>query len=215
MYQCPVCGKGSNRRGDAFDTPDQVVAHVNGSHDPDHKGLRGKDIREDIVEVSDNTDSTDQVADSSQDSGRFESVHSGDSQAETDQASKEDESPSQTTEGYQNTTSTTSESTSADANSGGAVTASSPNSQSLKQSRTTTKTTSKSTSKSKSRSKPPSSRSKPRGKSRKSPVGAAASGVKKILSLLVSVVVIGVSLLGIKKMADNSNSSESDPWDGI
>lgn len=52
MYECPICGKSSNRRGDPFETEQQVIAHVDGSHDDDHEDIRGEDIRGDIAEVS-------------------------------------------------------------------------------------------------------------------------------------------------------------------
>lgn len=48
MFACPICGKDSNRRGDPFDSPEKVIAHVDGSHDDDHQGVRGEELREEI-----------------------------------------------------------------------------------------------------------------------------------------------------------------------
>lgn len=54
MFTCPLCGNSSNRRGNSFETVDQVVAHIDGSHDPDHDGVSGEEARAEIEEVDSN-----------------------------------------------------------------------------------------------------------------------------------------------------------------
>ena len=64
MYECPLCRKTSNRKGDTFDTTEQVIGHIDGSHDPNHEGATGEECREDIVAVEapadDDQDSVDE-----------------------------------------------------------------------------------------------------------------------------------------------------------
>lgn len=48
MYECPLCGKDSNRKGHPLDRVDKVVGHINGSHDDDHAGVRGEELVEEI-----------------------------------------------------------------------------------------------------------------------------------------------------------------------
>lgn len=50
VYPCPLCGKTSNRRGAPFDTPQQVVGHIDGARDPKHEGESGEDHLDDIEE---------------------------------------------------------------------------------------------------------------------------------------------------------------------
>ena len=57
MYSCPLCGKDSNRRGDPFNDPDRVIAHITGSHDADHDGVDGEEYREEIKATADGADS--------------------------------------------------------------------------------------------------------------------------------------------------------------
>lgn len=48
MYECPLCGKDSNRRGEPFTDPDRVASHITGSHDETHRDVRGEDMLEQI-----------------------------------------------------------------------------------------------------------------------------------------------------------------------
>jgi hypothetical protein len=39
LLECPICGRTKNRRGVPFESPDQVRAHISGSHDDDHSAV--------------------------------------------------------------------------------------------------------------------------------------------------------------------------------
>jgi hypothetical protein len=58
MYECPLCGKTANRKGDTFDSVQKVVGHIDGSHDDAHAGVRGEEFIGDIeaVDVTDDAD---------------------------------------------------------------------------------------------------------------------------------------------------------------
>lgn len=58
MYTCPLCGETANRRGETFDSVEQVVSHVEGSHDDIHSGVRGVDIRAEIDSVEHHTENS-------------------------------------------------------------------------------------------------------------------------------------------------------------
>lgn len=51
VYPCPICGRESNRRGKPFDDPTATEAHITGSHNGDHAGVRGEEKRDDIGPV--------------------------------------------------------------------------------------------------------------------------------------------------------------------
>jgi hypothetical protein len=51
VYQCPICEREQNRRGDPFTDPEQVVSHITGSHRAGHQGERGESYRDDLEPV--------------------------------------------------------------------------------------------------------------------------------------------------------------------
>lgn len=48
MYQCPLCGKSENRRGNPFESIEPVVSHIDGCHDDVHADTTGHELREEI-----------------------------------------------------------------------------------------------------------------------------------------------------------------------
>jgi hypothetical protein len=56
MFECPLCGKSENRRGNQFTDVSNVVGHIDGSHDDDHAGVRGEELREEIEATADGTE---------------------------------------------------------------------------------------------------------------------------------------------------------------
>jgi hypothetical protein len=51
VYQCPICEREQNRRGDPFTDPEQVVSHITGSHRGDHQDERGESYRDALEPV--------------------------------------------------------------------------------------------------------------------------------------------------------------------
>jgi len=51
MFACPICGRDTNRKGEPFESKEPVISHIDGSHDPDHQGLSGEEMRKEIEEV--------------------------------------------------------------------------------------------------------------------------------------------------------------------
>lgn len=48
VYPCPLCGRSVGRHGDPFEEPHKTQAHINGSHDGQHKGEVGESYVEEI-----------------------------------------------------------------------------------------------------------------------------------------------------------------------
>lgn len=51
MYECPICGVTSNRKGDPFESPAAVVGHIDAKRDDQHAGEAGEDYRGNIERV--------------------------------------------------------------------------------------------------------------------------------------------------------------------
>jgi hypothetical protein len=64
MYECPICGKSENRRGNQFTDVSNVIGHIDGSHDDAHRGVSGAEMRVEIeatAETPEDVDATDTV----------------------------------------------------------------------------------------------------------------------------------------------------------
>lgn len=97
MFECPICGKDSNRKGKPFTSKEPVVSHIDGSHDPDHKGVSGEEMRDQITEVESPSRSTD--PDAGGVNGRGEQKDSPDSSADSRAGSGTSETAKQSSNG--------------------------------------------------------------------------------------------------------------------
>lgn len=67
MFRCPICGEKSNRKGKPFESEDQVIGHIDGSRDDDHRDVSGSEVREEIEESAEDAQDNPRAAIGSED----------------------------------------------------------------------------------------------------------------------------------------------------